>query len=82
MGTVATVRDSGLCRTSEEEAVKSDNGEVSGEKRSGPVRTLKVGDRITVYGDLEVVAVEARHVTVRVIRPSAPPPEPVMFPVS
>lgn len=46
-------------------------------KGRGPVRTLKIGDRITVYGDLEVVSVEARHVTVRVVRPSAP----VMFPV-
>jgi hypothetical protein len=45
----------------------------------GPVRTAN-GDRITVYGDLEVISVEARHVTVRVVRPSAPPPEPVMFP--
>ena len=47
----------------------------------GPVRTLKVGDRITVYGDLEVIAVEGRRVQVRVVRASAPPPEPVMFPV-
>ena len=31
-------------------------------KSNGPVRTLKVGDRITVYGDLEVVAVEGRCV--------------------
>jgi hypothetical protein len=48
----------------------------------GPVRTLKVGDRITVYGDLDVIAVVGRRVQVRVVRASAPPPEPVMFPVT
>jgi len=46
----------------------------------GPIRTLRVGDRITVYGDLEVIAVEGRRVQVRVVKASAPPPEPVMFP--
>ena len=56
------------------------NAGVEPSKGRGPVRTLKVGDRITVYGDLEIVAVEARYVTVRVVRPAAPPPEPVMFP--
>ena len=49
-------------------------------KGRGPVRTLKVGDRITVYGDLEVVAVEGRWVTVRAAPASAPPPAAVMFP--
>jgi hypothetical protein len=51
-------------------------------ERTGPVRTLKVGDRITVYGDLEVIEVEGRRVQVRVVRASSPPPEPVMFPAS
>lgn len=46
----------------------------------GPTRTLKAGDRITIYGDLEVIAVEGRCVQVRVVKASAPPPEPVMFP--
>ena len=41
---------------------------------------LKVGDRITVYGDIVVIAVKGRRVQVRVVRASAPPPEPVMFP--
>lgn len=40
------------------------------------VRTLKVGDRITVYGDLEIVAVEGRRVIVRV----TPASKPVMIP--
>lgn len=45
--------------------------------QQGPVRTLKVGDRITVYGDLEVIAVNGRRVQVRVVSASAP----VMFAV-
>ena len=49
--------------------------------QQGPVRMLKVGDRITVDGDLEVIAVHGRRVQVRVVRASTPPPEPVMFPV-
>ena len=42
---------------------------------------MEIGDRITVYGDLEVVAVEGRWVTVRAAPASAPPPAAVMFPV-
>lgn len=38
----------------------------------GPMRTLKVGDRITVYGDLELVAVEGRRATVRVRQGTLP----------
>jgi len=53
-----------------------------GGESEGPVRTLRVGDRITVYGDLEVVAVEGKRVQVRVVRASLPPPEPVMLPPS
>jgi len=44
----------------------------------GPVRTLKPGDRITIYGDLEIVAVEGRRVQVRVVPASTP----VMFAVT
>lgn len=54
--------------------------EKADDKRRGPVRTLKVGDRITVYGDLEVIAVEGQWVTVRAAPASAPPPAAVMFP--
>jgi hypothetical protein len=54
---------------------------VESSKGRGPVRTLKVGDRITVYGDLEVVTVEGQWVTVRAAPASAPPPAAVMFPV-
>ena len=49
--------------------------------QQGPVRTMKVGQRITVYGDVEIVAIEGRRVQVRVHRASSPPPGPVMFPV-
>ena len=42
--------------------MKSVNGEVSGEKRAGPVRTLRIGDRITVCGDVEVVAIDGAGV--------------------
>ena len=45
----------------------------------GPVRTLKVGDRLTVYGDRVVEDVRNGRVLVRVLKASAPPPEPVMF---
>jgi hypothetical protein len=43
---------------------------------SGPVQTRKIGYRITVYGDLEVIAIEGRRVKARVVKASAP----VMFP--
>lgn len=52
-----------------------------GGEYKGPVRTLKVRERITVYGDLVVVAVEDRRVQVRVVNASTPPPEPVMIPM-
>jgi hypothetical protein len=50
-----------------------------GGEDKGPVRTLKVGDRITVYGDVEVIAIEDRRVTLRVMRASSPPPEGLML---
>ena len=46
------------------------------DNRSGPVRTLRVGDRITVYGDLEVDSLVGRRIQVRVYPASSP----VMFP--
>lgn len=45
----------------------------------GPVRTMRVGQRITVYGDVEIIAIEGRRVQIRVHRASSPPPVPVMF---
>lgn len=55
------------------------DGKERGVESSGPVRSLKIGERITVYGDLEVVAIEGRRVTVRVLRASSPPPEGLMI---
>ena len=49
----------------------------SASAHSGPMRTLKPGDRITVCGDLELVSVEGQEVQVRV-RPTSTP---IMFPV-
>lgn len=45
---------------------------------SGPVRTLRIGDRITVYGDLEIVRIDGRRVTVRLHNSFTP----VMMPVN
>lgn len=52
-----------------------DNAQVTGS--SGPMRTLKLGDRITVHGDLEIVDMDGRRVQVR-LHPSS---SPIMFPV-
>lgn len=50
------------------------------DKQNGPVRTMRVGERITVYGDLEIVTIERSRVTVRVVPPSSPPPTGFMCP--
>lgn len=55
---------------------------VGGKPRSGPIRTLKVGDCVTVYGDIEIIAIQGRRVQVRVVKASAPPPTPVMLSTS
>jgi hypothetical protein len=38
---------------------------------------MRVGQRITVYGDVEIMPFEEQRVQVRVHRASSPPPEPV-----
>ena len=50
-------------------------------KGHGPVRTLKVGDRITVYGDVQVLSVDGHRVTLRVAPASLPPPNATLIPV-
>lgn len=48
--------------------------------RGGPVRTLRVGERLTVYGgDLEIVCVRGQRVTVR-LHPASSMPPPMMVP--
>ena len=47
---------------------------------SGPVRTMKVGERVIVStGELEIVSIDGRRVTVR-LHPASSPPPPIMFP--
>ena len=62
------------------EVVESKQASIGHIDSGGPARTLRIGETITVYGDLKIIAVEGRRVTVRVVPPSSPPPSGVMFP--
>lgn len=47
---------------------------------AGPVRTVKAGDWLTIFnGDLEIMAVKGKRVTVR-LHPASSQQPPVMFP--
>jgi len=63
------------CREQREHVIAEKSA--AGAQPSGPMRTLKRGDRITVHGDLEIVDMDGRRVEVR-LHPSS---SPIMFPV-
>jgi hypothetical protein len=48
------------------DAFEKPSEEPSALRSPAPVRTLRLGERVRVFGDVEIIAVEGRRVTIRV----------------